>query len=101
MRFKAGDRVKIRTDLENYEQGNSDIPLDDDGKMLRHAGESMTIKRVGSNYYLMEEYVNECAQQGGWYWAEDMIEGLAGPRESYIIINGERINLKEMIQSGL
>lgn len=68
MKFKVGDKVRIRKDLKyikNYDE------LDIVSAMEEYAGRIMTIKRTVLNGYYFEE------DHGTWLWLEDTIEGFA------------------------
>lgn len=67
MRYKAGDKVKIRKDLEVDEYyGNMFLPY----KMAIFKGEIVTIEEVFNGFYHIEE---ESEKYG---WTDEMIEGL-------------------------
>ncbi|WP_051586438.1 DUF3310 domain-containing protein [Selenomonas sp. AE3005] len=67
MKYKAGDKVRIRKDIKLDEDYNGIIVT---MSMLRHVGEVCTIQGTGCDgcYYFKENI---------YAWAEDMIEGLA------------------------
>lgn len=80
MKYKAGDRVRIKS-LDWYnENKNNDNYIDliiDNGSefnfiepMIAFCGKVMTILDIGCNYYNMLE------DSGEYYWTDDMIEGL-------------------------
>ena len=76
MKYKKGDRVVIRSDLENGECYGASI-TNKHGGMMKWYGETMTIIMVLEGYgYKMEEDKGECLGDG-WLWTEEMIEGLA------------------------
>lgn len=81
MKYKVGDRVRITTDKSKSDEWNSD------GKMDKWLGKVMTIKYVGWNYYEMEEDYDE--NEGGWFWFEEMIDGLADEHKIVITTDGE------------
>ena len=74
MRYKPGDRVVVRHDLEEGKR----YYMDDGGlcdiatsEMVELAGQTVTIRERPSptdgKYYIKE---------GRWYWTDDMFEGL-------------------------
>lgn len=71
MKYKVGDRVKIKNDFscdKNYEVGTNK-------KMEKYAGRIMTIrKEYEGSTYKMQEDINDCDWQDGWTWSEDMFE---------------------------
>lgn len=73
MKYKVGDRVRIKDDIS----GNTQI--NPEGKMDKWQGKIMTIREVVFDQYKMEEDKNEGLLSIGWSWYEDMIEGLAEP----------------------
>lgn len=71
-KYKVGDRVRIvnhRTDC-----------MDDFGGMDKWLGRVMTIKAASPYDYKMEEDAGEHLGEG-WYWDDDMIAGLAKPKQ--------------------
>jgi hypothetical protein len=70
MKYKVGDKVRITTDKSKSNQWNSS------GRMDKWLGKVMTIRYVGWDSYRMEEDSKEFAA-GGWYWHDEMIDGLA------------------------
>ena len=67
MKYKIGDRVKIREDLNENERYGCQIFVD---SMCEVRGLTLTIDRVNDNdTYRMKEI--------GYNWTEEMIEGLA------------------------
>ena len=82
MRYKVGDRVRITTDKSKSNKWNSK------GEMDKWLGKVMTIKYVDWDYYEMEEDYDE--HEGvGWFWYEEMIDGLADERKIVITTDGE------------
>lgn len=86
MRYKVGDRVRITTDKSKSIRWNKR------GKMDKWLGKVMTIRYVDENYYSMEEDYNEYS--GGWFWYEDMIDGLADERKIVITTDGKNTTAK-------
>ena len=96
MKYKVGDRVRIKS-LDWYDKNKNEfgnVPL---GQFSFNCcnthlcGTILTISRVLSDYYLIEE--NDA------YWTDDMIEGLVGenpnanmPREDFNIIQARQIS---------
>lgn len=73
MKYKVGDKVLIKS----YEDIHNNPKSDRSGKMARDwGGKVMTIKFVGTDSYRMEEDYDYPANRGGWFWYEDMIDGL-------------------------
>ena len=74
MKYKVGDKVRIRKDLKaDWYGGCSATPF-----MAEHAGEFVTVKSyVGHcpNRFLIKERLAGCST--GWHWSEEMMEGLA------------------------
>lgn len=79
MKYKVGDKVRI-VSKKNDGLWNAE------GKMDKWLGKEMTIRSVGQNDYHMVEDRPERPIQGGWYWSEHMVAGLAAPEESSIMI---------------
>ena len=74
MEYRVGDKVLIKS----YEDIRNNPKADSSGNMARDWGDKvMTIKFVGTDSYRMEEDYDYRAERGGWFWYEDMIEGLA------------------------
>ena len=63
MKFKVGDRVKVRKDLKyNVFYGGNRV----NEQMFMHRGQILTIRAVDGKNYLMEE--------DNWYWNDEMFE---------------------------
>ena len=82
MRYKVGDRVKIKGDLRKCAcvgQG-----------MDKWKGKEMTIRGIENGYYKMREDVDDFRGNAtpGWDWYGDTIEGLAEPEslEEFIML---------------
>lgn len=68
MKFKVGDKVRVRKDLEAYEEyGNFDFSE----SMEKYKGKIVTIKAINSDSYFIGE------DNGDYYWTDEMFEGLA------------------------
>ncbi len=65
MKFKVGDRVKVRKDLVNGKVYGKDIFIN---KMEKYKGKIVTIKAIFTNFYEIEE------DRGAWYWTDEMFE---------------------------
>jgi hypothetical protein len=70
MKYKVGDKVRI---VKNWDKVNKSY-VNPSGQMDHWLGKVMTIKRLDGNHYKMVEDITEHC--GGWYWFDDMIEGL-------------------------
>ncbi len=73
MKYKVGDRVRIKTELAGIT--SSGICLSP--KMCKWAGRVMTIESVTTHTYRMLEDIGELRPGVGWVWGDDWIEGLA------------------------
>lgn len=74
MKYKVGDRVKIKSDL--------DMQVMVTYGMGKFAGEIMTIQQMICNGAVSQSYKTFYKMQedgGEWFWHEHMIEGLAEP----------------------
>lgn len=65
MKYKAGDRVRIKTHIIQYPEANQAMAI--------YEGGLMTIRSVSSAGYVMREDATK------WVWDECLIEGLAEP----------------------
>lgn len=88
MKYKAGDKVKIKS-LEWYNTNNNNFGLIFcnniyfDEKMIEFCGKTVTIvaQRDNKYYYIKED---NCLS----FWSEDMIEGLADePQEKMVSLD--------------
>ena len=71
LKYKIGDRVKVRSDLElykTYSMENNPFTNTVTADMLKWQGKVVTIRHVGDQYALEEI---------GYSWTDDMFEGLA------------------------
>ena len=81
MKYKVGDKVRVRRDLEEGKAYGGWDALED---MVKMRGETVTIRRVRSSAYELEEK--------GLMWTDEMLEGLAEDEltaEEAIILRGE------------
>ena len=68
MRYKVGDKVKVRSDLkENIRYGRQIFARD----MAVHCGKNVEISKVHDDAYCIKESDRE------WFWTDEMFEGLA------------------------
>ena len=77
MKYKIGDRVRITTDK------SKSIKWNPKGKMDKWLGKVMTIRDIDAGCYSMKEDYGEHGGIG-WFWYEDMIDGLADERKIVI-----------------
>lgn len=82
MKFKVGDKVRVREDLEvDKKYGNKDfIDL-----MEQYKGKIVTIASIESNYYVIEE------DNGTWAWTDEMLEPIEKESKN---MNIEELNLE-------
>lgn len=65
MKFKVGDKVRVRKDLEVDKWYGDDSVVDE---MLQMRGKEVTISRIiNSEYKILEDF-------GGWCWTDEMFE---------------------------
>ena len=65
MKYKVGDKVKVRSDLvEDSVYGDNDVV----SEMLKFLGNIMTIKQVDEQCYYLEE------DDERWCWTDEMLE---------------------------
>ena len=75
MKFKVGDRVRIRKDLK----AGDNYKIHVNTAMEKYAGKIMTVDRIGQSVYHFKE---DC---GAWNWSEDTIEGFAKPTREELL----------------
>ena len=63
MKYKVGDKVRVREDLIAGELYGKDIFA---SEMISFKGQTVTIKKIQNNKYLIEEDLED------WYWTEEM-----------------------------
>ena len=98
MKYKVGDKVKIRADLEVGEEYDEATIVD---RMGRYFGKTTTIRHVYENCYTLD------VDNGDWIWTDGMLEVDDTPQiaEPKTVDVGYRINscgrykvLKDVIQ---
>lgn len=67
MKYKVGDKVKVRSDLKNGVSYGSQCTVEE---MMDYKGNVVTISEVGQTCYQIEE------DEEGWGWTDEMFEGL-------------------------
>lgn len=87
MKYKVGDRVRIKTELKS--QTRSGVRLNP--KMRKWEGKVMTIESVRNDLYRMLEDIGEPYTGLGWAWGEDWIEGLADDFKIVITTEGNTV----------
>ena len=63
MKYKVGDKVRVREDLIAEELYGKDVFV---SEMTSFKGQTVTIKKIQDNKYLIEEDLED------WYWTEEM-----------------------------
>lgn len=96
MKYKAGDRVRIKKDISKHVNTVS--------AMEKWQGKTMTIQTASSGFYKMLEDIGDRGPGFGWSWNEDMIEGLAEPIETEVLrlaieIYGEQDRIRVCLRS--
>ena len=87
MRFKVGDKVRVRTDLEDGKEYGSCTFV---SEMEEYEGKIITIKEVAGDYYEAEE-------TKGWSWTDEMLEEITEEpqvKEYRITVNGKKVIAK-------
>lgn len=67
MKYKAGDKVRVRSDLKNDVSYGSQCTVEE---MMDYKGSVVTISEVGQTCYQIE------GDEEGWSWTDEMFEGL-------------------------
>lgn len=67
MKYKVGDKVKVRSDLKNDVSYGSQCTVEE---MMDYKGNVVTISEVGQTCYQIE------GDEEGWSWTDEMFEGL-------------------------
>lgn len=65
MKFKIGDKVKVKNNLITYELYGGQSFVDD---MEKYKSKIVTIRNVYTHFYEIEE------DRGAWYWTDEMFE---------------------------
>ena len=100
MRYQVGDVVKIREDLHDEgERGRFSGTVGYDCDMARYAGMKVTITRILSDSYKIEE------DNGQFFWSEDMIDDIEKEEEEESTMEVEHnainlINKQDVIAKG-
>lgn len=68
MRYKVGDKVKVRSDIKENTRYGGQIFVRD---MAVHCGKNVEISKVHDDAYCIKESDRE------WFWTAEMFEGLA------------------------
>ena len=87
MKYKVGDRVRIKTGLKS--QTRSGVRLNP--RMRKWEGKVMTIESASDDLYRMLEDFGEPCTGLGWAWGEDWIEGLADNFKIVITTEGNTV----------
>lgn len=67
MKYKVGDKVRVRSDLKNDVSYGSQCTVEE---MMDYKGNVVTISEVGQTCYQIE------GDEEGWSWTDEMFEGL-------------------------
>ena len=67
MKYKVGDKVRVRSDLKNDVSYGSQCTVEE---MMDYKGNVVTISEVGQTCYQIE------GDEEGWSWTDEMLEGL-------------------------
>lgn len=87
MKYKVGDRVRIKTGLKS--QTRSGVRLNP--KMRKWEGKAMTIESVSDDFYRMLEDIGEPCTGLGWAWGEDWIDCLVDDFKIVITTEGDSV----------
>ena len=87
MKYKVGDRVRIKTKLSN--KTRSGIFLNP--RMCKWEGKVMTIESISDGAYHMLEDIGEICTGKGWAWGDDWIEGLDNNFKIVITTEGNTV----------
>lgn len=87
MKYKVGDRVRIKTELKS--QTRSGVRLNP--KMRKWEGKVMTIESVSDDLYRMLEDIGEPCTGLGWAWDEDWIDCLVNDFKIVITTEGDSV----------
>ena len=89
MKYKVGDKVRVRKDLEVGEYYGNHWYFNSD--MKRYKGKEMTVARVNSEMYDMEE------DNGRWGWVDTMLEEI---KTTYTVIDVLNMIAKNELEEG-
>lgn len=87
MKYKIGDRVRIKTNLKSPARSGTFL----NPKMRKWEGKVMTIKGIATHTCCMLEDVGELRPGEGWLWDEDWIEGLDNNFKIVITTEGNTV----------
>ncbi len=87
MKYKVGDRVRIKTELKS--QTRSGVRLNP--KLRKWEGKVMTIESVSDDLYRMLEDIGEPCTGLGWAWGEDWIDCLVDDFKIVITTEGNTV----------
>ena len=87
MKYKVGDKVRVRTDIVEYSEYGGELFL---GGMKSFVGKVVTINRLINDKYIIRE-------DNGYKWTDEMFEGLANATPSIT----KRINDKNNVLNGM
>ena len=87
MKYKVGDRVRIKAELADRTSSGTCL----NPKMRKWAGRVMTIESVIAHTYRMLEDIGELRPGAGWFWGDDWIEGLADDFKIVITTEGNTV----------
>lgn len=90
MRFKVGDKVRVRHGLKH---GDSYGDIYCNEIMSKMGGEVLTIENVRHDYYDIEE--------NGWYWSDEMLEPVDENTKEDKIMSKFKVGDKVKVKSGL
>lgn len=79
MKYKVGDKVKIKKNLIVGNGYGGDTYVEDMEEIAKDYDYILTVSKVFDCYGDNIEYL--MAEDNGWYWIDEMIEGLAEPTD--------------------
>lgn len=106
MKYKVGDKVKVRNDLVVGKTYGYDVIFTDD--MARYKGQVTTISRVGNDFYKIKDDIYY------WSWVDEMFEDVSDDENNttidgrgnavdvgyYLKFCGHRV-IKDVYQDGI